>query len=234
MTAFTPQWHTNPPEVEKWIGESRFPYTHCCLSPSLLDFYSRSSIKQIIGIRDLRDVCVSIVYQIRKGIWPGFTHNPQNRQQFEKLSFDEQLLFVIRQEYEVHPPDIQLQLGIQKVAIQAVQLIQNPAALICRFEDLVGPHGGGSEQAQKDLLRKIGLHIGLFLSPEQINALCSSLYGNEKNPFGQGNFSDYQSTFREGHIGSWKTVFKEIHKQVFKERLGEALIALGYETDNSW
>jgi hypothetical protein len=188
----------------------------------------------VIGIRDLRDVCVSIVYQIQKGVWPEFTHNPSKRRTFEKLSFDEQLLFVIRQEYELHPPQIQLQLGIQKVAEQAALLVQNPAVLLCRYEDLVGSRGGGTEASQKELLRKIGLHIGLFLTSQQIDELSSHLYGNEKNPFGRGDFSNYQSTFREGKVGSWRSVFKDVHKKAFKQRLGFALIALGYEQDDSW
>lgn len=233
MTGFTPKWHSEPPAAEQLFQEAHFPYTHCCLPPSLLDYYARSPHKQILGIRDLRDVCVSIVYQIKKGTWPEFTRNREKRKFFEKLSFDEQLLYVIEQEYEL-APKIPLQLGIRKVAEQVTHLIQNPGLLICRYEDLVGPNGGGSETAQKELLRKIGLHIGLFLTPQEIDDLSSQLYGNEMNPFGQGDFSRYQSTFRQGKIGSWKTVFKDIHKEAFKRRLGEALITLGYEKDLNW
>lgn len=234
MTNFTPQWHTTAPDMEKLFQESRFPYTHCCLAPPLFQYYNSSSIKQIIGIRDLRDVCVSIVYQIRKGVWPEFARNSNKMKEFKNLPFDEQLIIVIQQEYEESPTGIPIQLGIRKVAEQASLLVQNPNLLICRYEDLVGPRGGGSEDAQKELLRKIGSHIGLFLTPEQIDELSLSLYGDNRNPFGQGDFTDYQSTFREGKIGSWKSAFKDIHKEVFKKRLGKSLIALGYEKDDNW
>ena len=289
MTGLSPYWHIDPPIIGQLLQKRQFPYTHCCLSPSLLQYYARASIpnsamdlefgechsgpsldncssavlrqysppldrpnpdhseppkfqvygrawyiKQILGIRDLRDVCVSIVYQIHKGQWPEFSRNLGKREAFKLLSFDEQLLFVIRQEYELNPPEIVFQHGIGKVARQAMALIQNREILVCPYEELVGPRGGGSEEAQKKLLRKISCYIGLSLSPQQIDEISSHLYGDDSNPFDQGVFSDYQSTFREGKIGSWKSVFKEIHKQAFKERLGQALIALGYERDNDW
>ncbi len=234
MTGFTPYWHTDPPATKQLFQQSHFPYTHCCLSPRLLNYYANSSIKQIIGIRDLRDVAVSIVYQIRKGLWPEFTHNPRKKEEFLRLSFDEQLLFVIQQEYKLAPPEILLQLEIQKVAKQAELLVQNPSVFICRYEDLVGPQGGGTSESQKQLLQKIGLHIGLYFSPEQIEELSLCCYGNEYNPFGHGDFSNYQSTFREGKIGSWRNSFKEVHKEAFKKKLGRALITLGYEKDDTW
>lgn len=234
MTGFSPEWHTEPTNSSELFQKSHFPYTHCCLSPTLLNHYAFSSIKQIIGIRDLRDVCVSIVHQIRKGVWPEFTHNPEKTKKFQSLSFDEQLLFVIEQEYEVAPPEIMLQLGIAKVAEQATQLIQNPSILICRFEDLVGSDGGGSNESQKELLQKIGQHIGLNLTSKEIQALSDNIFGNKADPFGKGDFANYQSTFREGKIGSWKNAFKEVHKEAFKKRLGQALIALGYEKDLHW
>ena len=234
MTGFSPHWHTDPPNSSQLFRESHFPYTHCCLSPQLLNYYARSPIKQIVGIRDLRDVAVSILYQIRKGAWPQFTRDLKKREEFKKLSFDEQLLFVIEQEYEIDPPQILLQLGIARVAKQVTQLIRNPSILVCRFVDLIGFQGGGSEEAQKELIRKIGLHIGLYLMPSEIDDLSGKLFGNKENPFGKDDFADYQSTFREGKIGSWKSSFKEIHKAAFKKRLGQALIVLGYEQDDKW
>lgn len=234
MTNFSPAWHTDPPNASQLWKESHFPYTHLCLSPNLLNYYANSSIKQIISIRDLRDVCVSIVYQIRKGIWPQFTHDSKKREQFQNLSFDDQLLFVIEQEYEINLPQLVLQLGISKVAKQAEQLCSNPSILICRFEELVGSSGGGSDEAQKALIQKIGLHIGLHLTTQEINHLTAKLFGDGENPFGKGDFINYQSTFREGKIGSWKSTFKDIHKIAFKKRLGNALIALGYEQSDQW
>lgn len=235
MTGMASHWHTHPPEVEQLFLSSYFPYTHFgLLSPSLIRFYTDHPLKQLIGVRDLRDVCVSIVYQIRKGEWPDFSRKPHNREMFNRLSFDEQLLFVIQQGEWGKSSGLYPGFGIRRAVNQAMALIGNPTVLVCRYEDLVGSRGGGTDQAQRILLEKIAQHIGLKLDDAQIDKLALHLYGNEINPFGQGDFINYQSTFREGKIGTWKSAFKEKHKIAFKERLGEFIIALGYEKDDVW
>lgn len=234
MTGYSPQWHTKPLQIETLYQQKQFPYTHFCLSTKLLDFYAYTPVKKIVAIRDLRDVCISIVYQIHKGEWPEFVHDEKKKHTFRKLSFDEQLMFVIQQEYELKKPRPILQLGIRKVAEQVASYVKDPSILICRYEDLVGAQGGGSDEAQRALLAKIASHLEISLLSQEVDALAASLYGNANNPFGQGNFGNYISTFRDGKIGSWKTVFKENHKKVFKERMGKALIALGYEKDDNW
>lgn len=235
MTGFSPFWHNDkPPSLQKLYARYNFPYTHCCLSPKLLKYYSSAPAKQILGIRDLRDVCVSIVFQIRKGTWPEFTNFPEKTIQFNKMDFDQQLLYVINQEYKLDPPNIALQLGIRNVAQQASALARDPNILICRYEDLVGEQGGGTLEAQEAILKKIATHIGLSLSAGDLEHLTANLYGNQDNPFGTIDFKEYQSTFREGKIGGWKEHFNPIHKKTFKERLGQALIDLGYEENNDW
>jgi hypothetical protein len=234
MTGFTPLWHLDPLSLEQTYRQKRFPYTHCCLSPELRAHYAHSPIRQILGVRDLRDVCVSIVFQIRKGIWPEFTYCPEKREAFNKLSFDEQLLLVIHQAYELSPPNIPLQLSIQLVAEQAVSLAHDPAIFVCRYEDLVGPQGGGSLERQRRVLEDLAAHLGISLSSQTVEEIAAHLYGDENNPFGQGDFQNYHTTFRNGKVDSWKAAFKEEHKIAFKQRLGKQLIALGYENSDNW
>ncbi|MGB7978469.1 MAG: hypothetical protein WCF19_04830 [Chlamydiales bacterium] len=234
MTGLTPHWHLEPLSIQETLHHRHFPYTHCCLSSELLRFYDASFTQRILGIRDLRDVCVSIVYQMRKGIWPEFTGYPNKTKAFNHLSFDEQLLFVIQQNYQLAPPGIKQHLEIQKVAKQAADLVKNPQILVCRYEDIVGPQGGGTIEKQLQTLEKIARHINAPLSALEVEAIASRLYGDEENPFGQGNFQHYQTTFRQGKIGGWRAAFKPIHKAAFKEKLGAHLIALGYEQDDNW
>ena len=42
------------------------------------------------------------------------------------------------------------------------------------------------------------------------------------------------SHYRNGKRGDWKNHFTEKHKTVFKEKYGDLLIKLGYETDYDW
>lgn len=230
-------WHTRFPSLFYIPGHEGFLYTHFCLSPELEENYADlPGLKKIIMIRDLRDVCISIVYQIRKGAWPGLTE--KQRRAFLAMPFEQQLLFVMQYDYDVHqvaefaPNSIQVSIG--QVARQAHYYAQDPSHLVCRYESLVGPKGGGSITAQVEEIRRIAEFLQLSISVQSLYEIASLLYGNEVNPFGRKGFENFESTFQHGQVGRWRALFNEEHKRVFKEKLGEILIALGYEKDHKW
>lgn len=237
LTGSSPVWHTSFPSVFYIPPEEGFLYTHLCVSPELEENYrSLPKLKKIVNIRDLRDVCVSIVHQICKSPWPGMS--AEERRAFKKMSFDEQLLYVIEFDYDVqevagYAPN-SLQTSIAKVAEQAVLYSQNPEYLVCKYENLVGTLGGGTEESQKEEIRRITSFIGLEIADSTVDEVSSYLYGNEVDPFGQGSLTNFRSTFHKGKIQKWKGVFQEEHKKVFKEKLGKYLIDLGYEQDDNW
>jgi hypothetical protein len=41
-------------------------------------------------------------------------------------------------------------------------------------------------------------------------------------------------TFRKGKPGNWQEHFTPANKALFKERTGDLLLRLGYETDDDW
>src|SRR5579872_611870 len=99
MTGGGPIWHTKFPSLYTIPIEEGFLYTHLCISPLLEGDYAQlPELKKIINVRDLRDVCISIIQQIRKGPWPGMTAH--QRDAFLELPFDEQLHFVIDFDYD--------------------------------------------------------------------------------------------------------------------------------------
>ncbi|HEV2601553.1 MAG TPA: sulfotransferase domain-containing protein [Candidatus Babeliales bacterium] len=101
--------------------------------------------------------------------------------------------------------------------------MHHPNALAVRFEDLVGPNGGGPQDAQYKTVRAMAQHLQLDLSDKEIATVADSLFG-----------STLSHTFRKGQIGSWKEHFTDEHKQLFKEIAGQLLIDLGYESDMNW
>jgi hypothetical protein len=230
-------WHTRFPSYYTIPSDEGFLYTHLCISPELEEDYAYlPKLRKIVNVRDLRDVCISIVYHMRKNPWPGMT--AEERGAFKKLSFEKQLFYVFNYNYElkeiakVAPNN--LQVSVSKLAEQMVRLSQDPDNLVCRYENLVGPEGGGDRDAQFYELRKIADYLNVSVSREQLKAIGAQLYGNAVNPFGKGQFENFKSTFHKGQIGRWREVFTEEHKKVFKEKFGYALIALGYEYDNNW
>jgi hypothetical protein len=89
------------------------------------------------------------------------------------------------------------------------------------FERLVGPHGGGSLDAQIDEILNIAKHIGVEINNERAKEIVGDLFGNT-------------STFRLGQISDWKNRFNDDVKKLFKEKHGDLLIQIGYEDDNNW
>ncbi len=238
MTGGVPVWHTKFPSLYYIPSNEGFLYTHLCISPVLERDYSQlPKLKKIINIRDLRDVCVSIVYQIRKAPWPGMS--AKQRESFLKLSYDEQLLFVIDFDYD--PQEVakdapnSLQTSLIKIAEQAIRFSQDGKCLVCRYENLVGAMGGGSDEAQIEELSRIAAFLEIPISRTDLYEIAWKLYGDLVNPFGKTEaLTNFKSTFHSGKIGSWKNAFKEEHKAAFKKKLGYALVSLGYETDDSW
>lgn len=237
LTGGVPIWHTHFPSIHCVPPQDGFLYTHFCMSSQLeANYADLPELKKIINIRDLRDVCVSIVHQIRKSPWPGMSREQRNT--FLNMPFDEQLLFVINFDYELE--DVSkfapnsLQTSIIKVAEQSTRYSLDDKCLVCRYESLVGPKGGGSEEMQKEELKRIASYIGVDMTEDALEQISAYIYGNEIDPFRQKSFIHFQSTFHQGKTQSWKVYFKEVHKEAFKETLGKYLIALGYEQDNNW
>ena len=111
--------------------------------------------------------------------------------------------------------------GINDVYTNITPWSTVPAVCAVKFEDLVGPAGGGSIEKQHKAIEHAAHHLGLTLSDTIITFIAKGLFGNS-------------NTFREGKIGAWKEHFTQEHKDLFKKHAGQILIDLGYETDFNW
>jgi hypothetical protein len=96
-----------------------------------------------------------------------------------------------------------------------------PNVLSIRFENLVGPQGGGSQEAQIQTITAIAQHINQPITEYEAIFYGECIFG--------GTFS-----FNKGKIGSWKDYFTPDQRKLFKEHAGQLLIDLGYEKDLNW
>ena len=85
--------------------------------------------------------------------------------------------------------------------------------ILLRFEDLVGPSGGGSLQKQKKSILSILNHLDI--ENIDVSIVADSVFGNS-------------STFRKGMINRWKSELNDQEKSVFKE-YNELFLSLDYE-----
>ena len=166
-------------------------------------------------IRDPRDVIISMLE------WIKVMAKSHEADRFLSLSQEKQIKELIE------APDLSMNGGYPFVfdtvlgVKTAITWMQDPSVLVCRFEELVGPQGGGCQWKQKEALKRLAKHLGVFLREEEIQVIAIELFGDT-------------CTFRKGCIGSWKEAFTDEHKALFKQVLGKELITLGYEQDDNW
>jgi hypothetical protein len=94
-----------------------------------------------------------------------------------------------------------------------------------RYEDLLER----TVDETRGLLRFLGAD-----DAEEIAQRCVELTSFERVSNRKRGQEDSSSFFRKGVAGDWKTVFNEDDKRAFKAAAGDALIELGYESDNDW
>lgn len=189
---------------------------HIVGSPAMLDAVARSRAAVVFIIRDPRGYAVSLLYHIRRNadhaLYAHFRDHVHDN--------DDGLMIVIRG----------INLGAQGYLPDVntffhwyLPWTSCPQAYITRFEDLIGPAGGGSAEAQRRETRNILEHIGYWLRWESLVAAHARRLFTAASP-----------TFRSGQIDDWKRHFTERHKVAFKEVAGQLLIELGYERGLDW
>ena len=180
-----------------------FYATHMNYSPYAARIFRKHNYKTFLIYRDPRDMAISWVYWIYQGGWRG----DQFASSIRKWPFKKVLKHVIqkiRKRYEGF-------LGWRR----------EPSCLLVRFENLVGPQGGGTKAAQYRAIKRIAKHIGVPVNRQRIEYVAENMFG--KSP-----------TYRSGRIGEWKKHFDAEVKALFKKAAGDLVLKLDYEEDSSW
>ncbi len=109
-------------------------------------------------------------------------------------------------------------LGIKDQALLMNGWLMRSEVLAIRFEDLVGPLGGGDETTQRGVLEALAQHIGLQMSTSELAAVSEGMYGMGR-------------TFRKGVVGQWRGHFDSTTWGTVFGGVGEAAELLGYDRD---
>lgn len=172
------------------------PTTNECNDQSHLG----SNPKIIINVRDFRDVVMSSSFV-------------KTQEKWETMSENQKIIQLIQDTDN---------LSLQNQISQLIEMLENcPSALLVRFENLIGPNGGGNLEIQKNEIQKIADYLEIPLSKKKLNHIVKNLYGKS-------------ATFNKGKMNSWKNAFDKNHKEEFKKIFGEYLIYFGYEKNNNW
>ena len=87
---------------------------------------------------------------------------------------------------------------------------------VIRFEDLVGPAGGGVEEVQRANLERLFRSLGIHLDSGRLEKIRKKLFF-QKSP-----------TFRRGAIGQWKKHFTPEIEKLFWDTAGRWMETYGY------
>lgn len=185
---------------------------HCPYEAEMDDLLRSESIRTVCILRDPRDVVVSHLHYL-KG-------NPRHHlhKEYLKLPNDHERLIVSIRGGKLGRHSL---LSLEERYRRILDWEKYGSAMLIRFEDLVGPKGGGSPDAQRQAVEKLAVHLDLATDETATSFACENLFGSS-------------STFRKGQIGGWKSELSDQHRDTVKDVAGKLLIELGYEERFEW
>jgi sulfotransferase 6B1 len=206
--------------IRRYLGgcpQGMFVTTHARFHPSLRDLIRELEFKQILLLRDPRDVVVSNMFFTKEQ--PDVQYH---KYYSEVLNTDEERIMATIRGFGQHTVTDHPRASIREMFEGYTPWLEDPSTLVIRFEDLIGPRGGGVSRKQLDEIKRIADFVERPISKEHAQQLAQNMYS-------RGSL-----TYRKGIIGDWQNHFTEDHRRVFKQVAGDILIRLGYEKNTDW
>jgi hypothetical protein len=194
------------------VPDGCFVSAHCVYSPELASLFAGEQMRVVCILRDPRDVAVSQMHYIKQK-----KRHPIHDAFIALPSDNERLLVSIRGGLL----GMRELLSLDERYRQFLGWQRDENSVLVKFEDLVGPWGGGSAEAQRSTVERVTRHLGVSVNEETVPSI-------EEDLFGLGR------TFRKGQIGGWREEFSEEHARAAREIAGPLLVELGYEADPEW
>jgi hypothetical protein len=198
------------------VRDGQFATAHLGALRELRATLDALGFARILLVRDPRDVVVSYAMWVPKV--PG--HHLSRAFETDITAVDDRISAVIG---GIAPTDCGPGLESIGERLRAyLPWMSDPRCLVVRFEDLVGPAGGGDRHAQIAAVSAVGRLFERPLSDDRAATLAAEIWNARSR------------TFRRGHVGDWRQFLSTEHKRLFKAVAGRELIELGYEKDMDW
>jgi hypothetical protein len=164
--------------------------------------------KIIFNYRDPRDVLLSMVNFLADRTGKGFSNYNDflvfSRILKSKASLEDQLA------YALTDPSFPAQRDLAHM----IWLLNHPDVCKTSFEELIGPRGGGTAQAQARALSRVFEFLGVTSTdPDDVSV---------------GLFNPDVFSFYRGQIGGWREAFTPELERLAEDRLGDLLRLYGY------
>jgi Sulfotransferase domain len=191
------------------VPHGAFVNAHCIYSPELATLFAQQGMRTVCILRDPRDVAVSQMHFIKERK-QHFAHEG-----YMALPSDHERLMLSIRGGELGGRELQ---PLDQRYRQFLRWGQEGGAVMVKFEDLVGPEGGGSAEARRLVVERVAGHLGVPVGEGTMRAV-------EEGLFGVGR------TFRKGQVGGWREEFSPEHERAVEEVAGPLLMELGYEAN---
>jgi len=202
-------FQVQPMESFSNLPDNHFFVTHITYNNDYKNMIERDDYTVLFIYRDPRDQIISFMYWVYR--------YPERWPALQDLNREQLIMYLIKSGKITYGLDI----GIKGFYNFYLPWLKHPNFCAVKFEDLVGPQGGGDTELQRETIFAIARHLDIPITLKQVEETALKTFG------GPG-------TFREGKIGAWKTHFTQEHKEAFKAIAGQMLIDLGYEQDLNW
>ncbi len=199
------------------VRPGEFLTAHLSYTPEWHALIKQRHMRMIVIIRDPRDIVVSHYNYVTY-----IDKRHRLRPYYLQMKDDSERLMASIRGFTPQDGNPQGHLLDINARFRAIWEWRNYQAHVVRFEDLVGPLGGGDEERQLNAIESICDYLGIAISPQEKRDIAGKLFYRKSE------------TFRKGVIGDWKHHFSEEHKRAFKEIAGQLLVDLGYESDEKW
>ncbi len=184
---------------------------HLVHEPRYVRLLRDADVAHVLIVRDPRDVAVSYAEYAARA-----SHHYLHRH-FAALKPEQRLLAALVGVPGEVPWDSVALRDIGAVFGQFLPWRDEPGTLVVRFEDLVGPAGGGALDTQRATVARLAAHVGAALSAEALEAAAARV------------FDPHSPTFRRGEQGAWREAFGPEHVAAFERVAGGLLTELGYD-----
>jgi hypothetical protein len=194
--------------------QGQYVVSHLHHDPALVAVLSELDYRTIFVYRDPRDVVISNMHYIKRLR----RHHNHKRFAYSFRTDKDRLLALIEgADADQYGPAIE-SIG-SRLRTYAGWLTEDNV-LPCRFEDIIGPAGGGTQTTQQNVIQEIANHIGCPVSTRQIEDITSKVW------------SPRSVTFRSGKSGEWRDTFDADVTAAFNRTVSSDILRVyGYDVD---
>lgn len=194
------------------IQDSEYMLSHIPYSAEMEKILLDLKWKNIVIIRDPRDQCASVLHKLKKK-----KNNPASYHLYENLKTDLDRVKALIDGYDCIDKSNGM-VSLETMYKSVLEWKGKGNFIFIKFEDLIGPNGGGNLDKQKATIIQILKHINYdhFDNNEIVERIGHHCFGTS-------------NSFWKGQIGNWKNVFDKEIAKIFENNISDLLNQLGYE-----